>query len=182
MFAPRTELPEPDWGDRITIYRGMGEKSQSAEEAISWSTDPVCALWFANRSARGTRLVFARVTPEQILVYNPGYHAEHEAILKLGVKPQIFDTDMIPSMEEYMPQLLASGTNNFFHYGSIAFTLGYLEEHLFQYHGMLPHHVCWLYTLHYNSVIRPQHVQDIFTPKQLIQLWQNHLVQEIYPR
>ena len=134
--APQTQLPELDENGKITIYRGMGEKSLPAEEAISWSTDPVCALWFANRSARGTRLVSARVTPDQILVYNPGYHAEHEVILKPGVKPQILDTDMIPSTEEYVPRLLAPVTKNFFHYGSIALNLGYPEEHLFQYHGI----------------------------------------------
>jgi len=134
--APQTELPEPDENGKITIYRGMGEKSLPAEEAISWSTDPVCALWFANRSARGTRLVSARVTPDQILVYNPGYHAEHEVILKPGVKPVILDTDMIPSTEEYVPRLLAPVTKDFFHYGSIALNLGYPEEDLFQYHGI----------------------------------------------
>ena len=41
--APRTDLPETDADGKVTIYRGMGEKSQPAEEAISWSTDPVCA-------------------------------------------------------------------------------------------------------------------------------------------
>ena len=70
--APQTEMPEPDEDGLITIYRGMGEMSQDPANAISWSTDPVCALWFANRSGRGTRLVSAKVTPEQILVYNPG--------------------------------------------------------------------------------------------------------------
>ena len=84
--APKTDLPETDADGKVTIYRGMGEKSQPAEEAISWSTDPVCALWFANRSARGTRLVSARVDLEQILVYSPGYRAEHEVILKPGTK------------------------------------------------------------------------------------------------
>ena len=42
--ASQTELPEPDDNGMITIYRGMGEKSQPAENAISWSIDPVCAL------------------------------------------------------------------------------------------------------------------------------------------
>ena len=134
--APQTELPEPDENGKITISRGMGEKSQSAEEAISWSTDPMCALWFANRSARGTGLAYARVTPEQILAYNPGYQAEHEIILKPGVKPQILYTDMIPSTQNYVPQLLAPVTKDFFHYGSIALTLGYPEENMFQYHGI----------------------------------------------
>ena len=67
--APQTEMPETDEDGLITIYRGMGEMSQNPANAISWSTDPVCALWFANRSGRGTRLVSAKVTPEQILIY-----------------------------------------------------------------------------------------------------------------
>ena len=74
--APQTELTETDDEGMITIYRGMGEKSQAPEDAISWSTSPVCALWFANRSARGTRLVSARIKPEQILAYNPGPEGE----------------------------------------------------------------------------------------------------------
>lgn len=92
----------------------MGEKSQPAEEAISWSTDPVCALWFANRSARGTRLVSARVDPEQIAVYNPGYRAEHEVILKPGIKLIVQEEDMIPSTEAIVPKLLAPVTKDFF--------------------------------------------------------------------
>ena len=47
--APQTEMPETDEDGLITIYRGMGEMSQDPAKAISWSTDPVCALWFANR-------------------------------------------------------------------------------------------------------------------------------------
>ena len=134
--APQTELPVADSDGKITIYRGMGEKSQPAEEAISWSTDPICALWFANRSARGTRLVSARVDPEQILIYNPGYRAEHEVILKPGTKLDIQEIDMIPSTEAHVPNLLVPVTKDFFRFGSIAVTLGYPEENLFQYHGI----------------------------------------------
>ena len=134
--APQTEMPETDEDGLITIYRGMGEMSQDPANAISWSTDPVCALWFANRSGRGTRLVSAKVTPEQILVYNPGYRAEHEVILKPGVRPIFQYADMIPSTEGYVPRLLAPVTKDFFRYGAIAVTLGYPKEGLFMYHGI----------------------------------------------
>ena len=134
--APQTAMPEVDQDGLITIYRGMGEMSQAPEHAISWSTDPVCALWFANRSGRGTRLVSAKVSPEQILVYNPGYRAEHEVILKPGTRPQIHETDMIPSTESYVPRLLAPVTKDFFRFGSIALTSGYPVEGLFQWHGI----------------------------------------------
>ena len=134
--APQTEMPKTDEDGLITIYRGMGEMSQDPANAISWSTDPVCALWFANRSGRGTRLVSAKVKPEQILVYNPGYRAEHEIILKPGVRPIFQYADMIPSTEGHVPRLLAPVTKDFFRYGSIAVTLGYPKEGLFMYHGI----------------------------------------------
>lgn len=134
--APETELPKPDPDGMVTIYRGMGEKSQSPENAISWSINPVCALWFANRSARGTRLVFARVKPEDILFYNPGFRAEEEIILKPGVIPKIYETDMIPSTADHVPMLLAPVTKDFFRYGAIAMQLGYPKETLFQVHGI----------------------------------------------
>ena len=134
--APQSELPEPDVDGLITIYRGMGEKSQPAANAISWSTSPVCALWFANRSGRGTRLVSARVSPEQILAYNPGHRGEQEVILKSGTNLEIQEADMIPSTEAHVPSLLAPVTKDFFKYGSIATKLGYPVENLFQWHGV----------------------------------------------
>ena len=134
--APRTELPETDENGKITIYRGMGEKSQPAEEAISWSASPVCALWFANRSARGTRLVSATVSTEQILAFNPGDRGEQEVILKPGTKLEIQEADMIPSTEDYVPKLLEPVTLDFFRYGAIAVTLGYPVERLFAWHGV----------------------------------------------
>ena len=134
--APQSELPEPDADGLITIYRGMGEKSQSAENAISWSTSPVCALWFANRSGRGTRLVSAKVSPEQILAYNPGHRGEQEVILKSGTNLEILEADMIPSTEAHVPSLLVPVTKDFFKYGSIATKLGYPVENLFQWHGV----------------------------------------------
>lgn len=134
--APQTDLPEPDADGYITIYRGMGELSQTPETAISWSTSPKCALWFANRGSRGTRMVTARVKPDQILVYNPGYRAEHEVIMKPGTNLEIQETDMIPSTEDHVPKLLVPVTRDFFRYGSAALTLGYPVEGRFQVHGI----------------------------------------------
>ena len=134
--APQTEMPETDEDGLITIYRGMGEMSQDPANAISWSTDPVCALWFANRSGRGTRLVSAKVKPEDILTYKPGHDSEEEVILKPGTKLEICETDMIPSTEDCVPRLLVPVTKDFFHYGSNAVTLGYPTERLFQFHGI----------------------------------------------
>ena len=134
--APKTGIPETDADGLITIYRGMGEKSQSAETALSWSTSPVCALWFANRSTRGTRLVSARVKPEQILIYNAGHRGEQEVILKPGTKLDIQEADMVPSTEDHVPQLLVPVTLEFFRYGALAVNLGYPVEGLFSWHGV----------------------------------------------
>lgn len=134
--APRTDMPDTDESGKITIYRGMGEISQAPEKAISWSASPVCALWFANRSARGTRLVSAKVSPEQILVYNQGHRGEQEVILKPGTVLDVQEADMIPSTEDHVPQLLAPVTLDFFRYGAIAVSLGYPVEGLFQWHGI----------------------------------------------
>ena len=156
--APQSELPEPDADGLITIYRGMGEKSQPAENAISWSTSPVCALWFANRSGRGTRLVSAKVSPEQILAYNPGHRGEQEVILKPGTNLEILEADMIPSTEAHVPSLLAPVTKDFFRYGSIATKLGYPVENLFKWHGVK--HILRVLVL---TLIYCQHSGDTLT-------------------
>lgn len=90
----------------------------------------------ANRSARGTRLVFAKVDPEQILVYNPGYRAEHEVSLKQGTKLEIRESDMIPATQCHVPELLVPVTRDFFRFGAIAVKLGYPVECMFQWHGV----------------------------------------------
>ena len=72
QYAPPTPLPRPDADGRITIYRGMGTQSLPPERAISWSSHPGNALWFANRSGQGTRIAVAHVKSEQIIAYFPG--------------------------------------------------------------------------------------------------------------
>lgn len=160
-YAPQTDLPETDADGYITIYRGMGEKSQPAETAISWTTDPICALWFANRSGRGTSLVTAQVKPEQILAYNPGYKGEHEVILKPGIKLEYTEVDMIPSTESSVPKLLIPITKEFFHYGSIATTLGYPIDRMFQVHGIK--HILRVLVL---TLIYSQHSGDDLTDRE----------------
>lgn len=74
-YAPAPELPQTETDGRITVYRGMGELSQLPEKAISWTTNPINALWFANRSGRGTKLLVARVWPDKgILSYFSLFH------------------------------------------------------------------------------------------------------------
>lgn len=67
--APKIkELPELSESGKITIYRGMGVLSQSPEKAISWSTHPGNALYFANHFARGTAFVKGEIAVEDLLI------------------------------------------------------------------------------------------------------------------
>ena len=70
------------------------------------------------------------------MTYKPGHDSEEEVILKPGTKLEICETDMIPSTEDCVPRLLVPVTKDFFRYGSIAVTLGYPTERLFQFHEL----------------------------------------------
>lgn len=134
--APQPELPELEPDGKITIYRGMGEKSQPPEKAISWTTNPINALWFANRSGRGTKLLVGRVLPGQIVAYLPSFRNENEVILRPGTPIEYHAEDMIPAAEAYVPAMLVKTTADFVQYSRIAKTLGYPIENPFQHHGL----------------------------------------------
>ncbi len=133
-FAPKPELPPSDEDGLITIYRGTGALSQSADVALSWSTEPCFALWFANRSARGTHLLTAKVHPDDVVAYFPENRKEHEIIVRPGATLEYLENDMIPSTEEYVPALLIPATGDFFRFGKIALRLGYPGRIAFSYH------------------------------------------------
>lgn len=134
--APVPELPPIESDGRITIFRGMGELSQPPEKAISWTTNPINALWFANRSGRGTSLLIAHVKPDQIVAYLPTFRNENEVIVKPGSIKDFCEEDMIPATEEYVPAMLMPTTVDFVRYSSAAKKLGYPVENPFQYHGL----------------------------------------------
>ena len=51
--APEVKgLPVNENG-KVTVYRGNGTLSVPPEEAFSWSTNRINALWFANHSGTG---------------------------------------------------------------------------------------------------------------------------------
>lgn len=135
-YAPAPELPQTETDGRITVYRGMGELSQPPEKAISWTTNPINALWFANRSGRGTKLLVARVWPEQVVAYLPTFRNENEIIVKPGSITEFFAEDMIPATQDYVPAMLMPATADFMRYSSAAKKLGYPIESPFQYHGL----------------------------------------------
>ena len=77
-YAPPPRLPALEPDGLITIYRGMGALSLPPEQAISWTTHPGNALWFAIHSGQGTKVAVARVRPEQIVAHYPSYAEENE--------------------------------------------------------------------------------------------------------
>lgn len=136
--APATELPAAGSDGLITLYRGMGTISQPPEQALSWSSTPVSALWFAVHFARGTHIVTTRVRPDQIVHYIPGYYNENEVLVRPGTVAEYFYEDMIPALEETVPKLLAPALPDFWRYGQLAQRLGYRPENaLWQVHGLL---------------------------------------------
>lgn len=136
-YAPAATLPSTDADGLITICRGMGVQSVPPEQAISWSLHPGNALWFANRSGRGTHIAVARVKPEQIVACYPTYSEENEVLLRPGTISDYRYEDMIPATQEILPRMLAPVLQAYLEYGRQARKLGYQEEGPFQLHGLL---------------------------------------------
>lgn len=134
--APVPNLPELEADGRITVYRGMGEMSLPPEKALSWSTNPINALWFANRSGRGTKLLVARLKPEQIVAWFPSFRDENEVIVKPGAGIEYREENFIPSTLDYVPKLLSPAMEDLVAYARVARGLGYPTESVFQHHGL----------------------------------------------
>lgn len=134
--APAPELPDMEADGLVTIYRGMGELSQPPERAISWSTHPGNALWFAIHCGRGTHIAVARVRPEQIVAHYAKFYNENEVIVRPGTITEYRYEDMIPETEAAIAPLLAAALPDYLFFGRQAKKLGYKEEGIFQIHGL----------------------------------------------
>ena len=134
--APAPECPELGPDGLVTVYRGMGELSLPPEQAISWSTHPGNALWFAVHSGRGIHVAVAHIRPEQVVWYADNFYNENEVIVLPGSITEYYYEDMIPATEEHIPAILASVMLEFIRYGQQAKKLGYREENIFHYHGL----------------------------------------------
>lgn len=132
--APPTAPPAPDKDGKITLYRGMGALSQPPEQAVSWTTHPGNALWFAIHCGAGTQLAIARVWPKDIVFYDAGFYAENEVILRPGTDMELSYADMIPVEKERIVPLFASALKDFMRYGQHADSLGYPAEGAFGIH------------------------------------------------
>lgn len=133
--APKPEIPPTEPDGLITIYRGIGELSQPTEKAISWSTHPGNALWFANHSGRGTHIAVARIRPEQIIAFDGAFSNENEVIVLPGTVTEYRYEDMIPAAEKTVPPLMAKALPDYLRYGRQAKALGYQDESTIQLHG-----------------------------------------------
>lgn len=134
---PPAKLPDADPDGLITIYRGMGELSQPPERAISWSSHPGNALWFAIRSGQESRVAVARVKPEQIVAYFGTFADENEVLLLQGAIQDYHFERMIPATATTVPMLVAPVLLDYQRYGRMARNLGYLlERNPFQVHGL----------------------------------------------
>lgn len=115
----------------------MGALSLPPEQAISWTTHPGNALWFAIHSGQGTKVAVARVRPEQIVAHYPSYAEENEVVIFPGTVTEYRYEDMIPAVVETVPRLMAPALQAYLDFGRQARALGYQQEKLFQLHGLL---------------------------------------------
>lgn len=134
--APKPQLPETGSDGRITIYRGMGDLSLVPEQAISWSTHPVNAIWFANHSGCGTRFAVGRILPEQVVAHYPSFSCENEVIVRPGAVTDYYYENMIPATKSRIISLLAPALPDYIRFGRQALKLGYQEEGLLRVHGL----------------------------------------------
>lgn len=115
--APVPEYPVPGPDGLITLYRGMGTLSAPPDQAISWSTHPGNALWFAVHTGCGTHVAVARIWPEQIVWYADKFYNENEVIVRPGTITEYRYEDMIPATKRHVPAILAPALPEFIQYG-----------------------------------------------------------------
>ena len=152
-YAPKCTLPVPDADGYVTVYRGIGSISQPHEKAISWTSNHMNALWFANHNGCGTALLIGKVKPDDIITYQAGYSDENEVIVRPGTVSQISKEDFIPATNEYAIPLMSPIFDDFAKFGTAARKLGYPAEGILQFHGIK--HILRVLTLtliyYYNS-------------------------------
>jgi hypothetical protein len=138
VFSHAPETSKPDVGENglVTIYRGMGAWSQTADTAISWSTHPGNAIWFANRFGRGTHLAIADVALDDIVAYYPSYYNENEVLVRPNTIRNIRFADMFPVEEETFVKLAVPALTEFQFFGQQTWKFGYKEESVFGFHGI----------------------------------------------
>lgn len=136
--APVSERPVQTPNGYITVYRGVGELSQPPETAISWSTHPGNALWFANHSGFGTQLLVAEIDPKNVIAYFPGFSNENEVLVKPGCVQNVRSEGMLPANQDTFTQLALPMLQEFQVIGQQALRFGYgtNDTNAFSLHGV----------------------------------------------
>ena len=124
-YAPEFEPPQTDNDGYVTVYRGIGSNSLPTEKAISWSSNHMNALWFANHSARGTAVLVGKIKPENIVYYEPGYSNENEVLVRPGSVEQIHAENFLSATEEIAVPLITPLFTEFATFAMAAKKLGY---------------------------------------------------------
>lgn len=134
--APKSETPPVEHGGHIILYRGEGALSQAATSAISWSTHPGNALWFANHGGHGTNLVIGEIWPKDVVAYFPGFYHENEVLVHPNSVRNIRTENMYPAEVDTFVSLTVPALPTFMKLSPEAKRLGYPEEGLLEYHGI----------------------------------------------
>lgn len=160
--APAGEKPETGPGGLITLYRGMGALSSPPEEAISWSTHPGNALWFAVHSGRGTHLVTGEAAPDDVVFYSPGYSDENEVLVRPHTVRNIKSADMLPANQDTFIRLAEPMLMEFIALGRQALRFGYSKgaETFYRVHNV--HHILRVLFL---ALVYFYHSEDSLTPE-----------------
>lgn len=139
VFAHAPELAEqPELNEHglVTLYRGAGGLSQPPEKALSWSTNPISALWFANHSGKGTHFITAEVELADIVAYYPSYWTENEVIVWPGKIVNAVPMDVLPSTQDTVNRYVAPVLPQFIKLVGQVARLGYpMERNSFEVHG-----------------------------------------------
>lgn len=133
--APKVENLPLNANGKVTVYRGCGALSQPLETALSWSTNRINALWFANHSGRGQALYEGEISPENVAAYFPDFRNENEVVVKANTVENIRKWDMIPVTQENMTALLVPVLRELTQFGACVADMGYERESIFEVHG-----------------------------------------------
>lgn len=133
--APKVEgLPVNENG-MVTLYRGSGTLSQRPEEALSWTTNRINALWFANHNGMGQAVYQAEIPADKVIAYFAGYQNENEIVVYPNTVVNIRTLDMFPVKKELVEKLLVPALPDFLRYGPLVQIFGYPSEGIFNFHG-----------------------------------------------
>ena len=134
--APVPDLSQVAHDGQVFVYRGVGERSTPQDKALSWTTDPGNALWFANHHGRGTQLLTGQVGTGDVVAYFPGFWNENEILVWPGTVTNICPEDMIVSSRTNLDRLFGPVSLDFLQYGIQARKFGYAEtqESIFNVH------------------------------------------------